>query len=55
MDQEIEWSKAGGNLIMHSSDFALFGQGLKRELNELREALDDADSADRWGETTPIV
>lgn len=55
MDQEIEWAKtAGGNLIMHSSDFALFADGLQRELQELRSALGDAsDGSD--GDQTPVV
>jgi len=55
MDQEIEWSKAGGNLIMHSSDFALFGQGLKRELNQLRVALGDTDSTGHSNDEVPVV
>lgn len=38
--QEIDWAKtAGANLIMHSSDASLFGQGLCRELGEIRTAL----------------
>lgn len=41
-DLEIEWSRAGGNLVMHSSDVSLFGAGLKRELDEIREALGDS-------------
>lgn len=43
LDQEIAWAKAGANLIMHSSDFSLFSQGLARDLNHIRRALDDAD------------
>ncbi len=45
VDMEIEWSKAGGNLVMHSSDLALFGQNLKRELDEIRSAFDDESDA----------
>jgi len=41
LDQEIAWAQAGANLIMHSSDLALFSQGLKRELGEIRRALGD--------------
>jgi 4-hydroxy-2-oxoheptanedioate aldolase len=38
--QEIEWAQsAGANLIMHASDATLFGQSLRRELNEIRAAL----------------
>src|SRR5262245_46629223 len=46
VEQEINWAKAGGNLIMHSSDRAFVGQQLKRDLGELRSALGDA----RWAE-----
>lgn len=39
MDREIEWSKAGGNLVMHSSDLAIFRQTLKTEIDQLRKIL----------------
>ncbi len=42
LDLEIAWSRAGGNLIMHSSDLSLFGQALKREVADLRDALGDS-------------
>lgn len=55
MDQEIDWAKtAGGNLIMHSSDFALFADGLQRELTELRTALGDLPTGQSRDET-PVV
>lgn len=41
LEQEVEWSRAGGNLIMHSSDQHLFGRNLTREIAELRQALGD--------------
>jgi 4-hydroxy-2-oxoheptanedioate aldolase len=41
--QEIEWARtAGANLIMHGSDATIFGQHLRRELDEIRAALDPA-------------
>lgn len=40
VDEEIAWSKAGANLVMHSSDFASVSQSIKRDLEHLREALD---------------
>ena len=55
MEQEITWSKAGGNLIMHSSDFALFSQGLKRELHELRTALGGSNGDVESSVESPIV
>jgi 4-hydroxy-2-oxoheptanedioate aldolase len=39
IDQEIAWSRAGANLIMHSADITLIKQHLKCELDQLRSAL----------------
>ena len=39
LEQEITWSKAGGNLVMHSSDLATFSRTLKNEVAQLRQAL----------------
>lgn len=39
VEKEIEWSKAGGNLVMHSSDVASFSRTLKSEIEVLRKAL----------------
>jgi 4-hydroxy-2-oxoheptanedioate aldolase len=39
LDREIGWAQAGGNLIMHSSDLAIFRQTLKSELDTLRHRL----------------
>jgi 4-hydroxy-2-oxoheptanedioate aldolase len=39
LDQEIAWAKAGGNLVMHSSDVAAYSRTLKREIDQLRLAL----------------
>ena len=39
MEQEITWAKAGGNLVMHSSDLASFSRTLKAEIEQLRKAL----------------
>ncbi len=41
IDKEVEWSKAGGNLIMHSADVTLFQKQLKADMNELRTKLGD--------------
>jgi 2-keto-3-deoxy-L-rhamnonate aldolase RhmA len=41
IDKEFEWSKAGGNLMMHSTDATLFQKQLKKELTELRTRLGD--------------
>ena len=39
VEQEIEYAKAGANLIMHSSDLTLFSKTLKGEIEALRKAL----------------
>ena len=39
LEQEIAWSQAGGNLVMHSSDVATFSRTLKSEIEQLRKAL----------------
>jgi 2-keto-3-deoxy-L-rhamnonate aldolase RhmA len=39
VEQEIAWAKAGGNLVMHSSDLASFSRTLKTEVEQLRKAL----------------
>jgi 4-hydroxy-2-oxoheptanedioate aldolase len=39
LDREVAWSEAGGNLIMHSSDLAIFRQNLKSEIDSLRSRL----------------
>lgn len=38
-EQEITWAKAGGNLVMHSSDLFSFSNTLKTQIAELRQAL----------------
>jgi len=42
---QIKWAKAGANIIMHSSDIALFGQRLTEDITAIRCALRDDDSA----------
>lgn len=39
--QEIEWVKAGANLVMHSSDISAFNRALTAEFKQIREATDD--------------
>jgi 4-hydroxy-2-oxoheptanedioate aldolase len=41
---QIKWAKAGANIIMHSSDVALFQQRLKEDIKAIRCALRDDDS-----------
>ncbi len=39
LEQEIAWARAGGNLVMHSSDLALFSRALRADVEHLRQAL----------------
>jgi 4-hydroxy-2-oxoheptanedioate aldolase len=39
LDQEVAWAKAGANLIMHSSDLAIFSRTLKSDIEQLRKSL----------------
>jgi hypothetical protein len=41
LEQEIKWSRAGMNLILHRSDIALFRQGLNEDITALRNATGD--------------
>lgn len=38
---EIEWVKAGANLVMHSSDVSAFNRALTAEFKQIRQATDD--------------
>jgi len=40
---QIKWAKAGANIIIHSSDIALFQQRLKEDITEIRRALGEQD------------
>jgi 4-hydroxy-2-oxoheptanedioate aldolase len=39
LDEEVNWAKAGGNLVMHSSDLATFSRTLKSDIESLRRSL----------------
>jgi len=45
--QEIEWCRAGGNLIMHSSDLKIFEKTMTAELNQIRSALGDQPTSEQ--------
>ncbi|MHC4505980.1 MAG: aldolase, partial [Planctomycetota bacterium] len=54
IDSEIEWAKAGANLIVHSSDIATFSQTMRSDLARMREALGD-DTPGPGGEDATAV
>jgi 4-hydroxy-2-oxoheptanedioate aldolase len=39
LEREIDWARAGGNLVMHSSDLAAFSRTLKNDIEHLRREL----------------
>lgn len=45
LDREIEWSKSGANLIMHSSDLAMFSNTLRNDIQRLRAAIENVDAS----------
>ena len=54
LDLEIEWCKAGQNMILHAGDISLFGQAIRRDIAEIRSALGEGDSQES-GDGTIIV
>lgn len=38
---QIKWAREGVNIILHSSDIAMFSQTLKHDIKEIKEALED--------------
>ena len=53
IEQEIEWAKAGANLIVHSGDISIFSQALREDLTKMRKALgDDSPLSDTGGAAT---
>jgi 4-hydroxy-2-oxoheptanedioate aldolase len=38
LDLQLEWAKAGANIILHSSDMFLFADKLQEEMNCIRRA-----------------
>lgn len=41
MDQEIEWSKAGANIVLHAHDITMAERKVRADFEHLREALGD--------------
>ena len=41
IELELEWARAGVNLIIHSGDITIFASTLRKELMAMREALGD--------------
>ncbi len=52
-ERQVRWMKEGANIIIHSSDIALFSQKLQADLQIIRHAAGDEDSS--LQETTPVI
>ena len=39
LEQELAWARAGGNLVMHSSDITIYSRALKADIAQLRKTL----------------
>jgi len=39
--RQVEWIQEGANIVIHSSDMALFGQRLKEDMKEMKHAVGD--------------
>ncbi len=52
LEPQIEWGKAGANLMVNSSDISSAGKALKQDIGELRAALGDTRDA---GEADGVV
>ncbi len=45
IDLQIGWAKLGANILMHSTDMALFSHALRRDFKKFRQATGQSDSA----------
>lgn len=55
-ERQVQWMKEGANIIVHSSDIALFSQKLNRDLQIIKTAAGDIDLvANAGAEETPVV
>jgi len=43
-ERQIEWARAGANLIMYHGDVSLFAQTLRQDLQKIKEALQYTDA-----------
>ncbi len=50
LDIQIEWAKAGANIIMHSSDIFLFADKLQDDMNSIRKVKGENVNIDKVGD-----
>jgi len=52
--RQIDWMKEGVNIIIHSSDKALFSKQLKADINEIQSAVEDQKESSRSDDSVTI-
>ncbi|MBX3240010.1 MAG: hypothetical protein KIT80_22190 [Chitinophagaceae bacterium] len=53
-ERQVQWMKEGVNIVIHSSDIALFSQKLNADLREIKEAVGDA-GKETGDDAAPVV
>lgn len=53
-ERQIQWIKEGANIVVHSSDIALFSQKLNKDINIIKQGVGD-DTSDSNKDITPVI
>lgn len=54
-DRQVKWAQHGANIIVHSSDMALFGQRLASDMKHIRSTLGDTHHSDEPDSISAII
>lgn len=55
-ERQIQWMKEGANIVVHSSDIALFSQKLNADMQIIKSAMGDADPGNEsTKEESPVI
>lgn len=52
--RQVKWIKEGANIVVHSSDIALFSQKLNSDINMIKQAVGDG-AKENTGDVTPVI
>lgn len=53
-ERQVQWIKEGANIVVHSSDIALFSQKLNSDINIIKQAVGDG-AKENTGDITPVI
>lgn len=53
-ERQVKWIKEGVNIVVHSSDIALFSQKLNNDINIIKHAVGDGDKGNS-NDITPVI